>query len=238
MRDSTGGARLAGEEIAASRARSYKRDFWVKENLKHVRAHYRLRKAARLVNKIAGSSECDLLDVGCGPATFMTLLNKNIHYYGIDIAIHEPAPNLIEADFLEVPIGFGDRQFDIVVAQGVFEYVGDLQGQKFAEVASLLKEGGTFIVSYTNFGHHKAHVFEAFSNVQVISEFRKSLQTYFNIEKSYPASHNWRGGQPTRRSVMAANMFVNFNIPFFSPTFGVEYFFICSPLSYDAGITK
>ena len=66
----------------------------------------------------------DLLDVGCGPATLMHLLDQNISYHGIDIAIHEPAPNLIEADFLENPISFHGRKFDIVLAQGIFEYVG------------------------------------------------------------------------------------------------------------------
>ena len=57
----------------------------------------------------------------------MPLLHPNIQYYGIDIAIHDPAPNLIEADFLEAPIRFDGKRFDMVVAQGVFEYVGNLQ---------------------------------------------------------------------------------------------------------------
>ena len=47
----------------------------------------------------------------------MPLLRPNIQYHGIDIAIHDPAPNLIEADFLEVPIQFGDKHFDIILAQ-------------------------------------------------------------------------------------------------------------------------
>ena len=74
----------------------YKRDFWIKENQKHVPPHYRLQKCARIVNTIAQGNECDLLDVGCGPATLGHFLDKNIHYYGIDIAIHDPAPNLID----------------------------------------------------------------------------------------------------------------------------------------------
>ena len=32
----------------------YKRDFWIKENQKHVPAHYRLQKSARVINAIAG----------------------------------------------------------------------------------------------------------------------------------------------------------------------------------------
>lgn len=43
----------------------YKRDFWSKENLKFAQPHFRLEKAARIVNKVAQGKECDLLDVGC-----------------------------------------------------------------------------------------------------------------------------------------------------------------------------
>ena len=118
----------------------YKRDFWGKENLKFIEPHFRLEKSARIIDNIARGRECDLLDVGCGPATLMRLLGENIHYHGIDIAIHNPAPNLIEADFLETPIKFSDRIFDIILAQGVFEYVGAFQDQKFAEISKLLAE--------------------------------------------------------------------------------------------------
>src|ERR1700749_4654155 len=102
----------------------YKRDFWINENKKHVPAHYRLQKSARIINALAGREDLDLLDVGCGPATLMRLLRPNIHYHGIDIAIHDEVPNLVECDFLEKPISFGGKQFDIVAALGVFEYMG------------------------------------------------------------------------------------------------------------------
>jgi 2-polyprenyl-3-methyl-5-hydroxy-6-metoxy-1,4-benzoquinol methylase len=208
--------------------KSYKRDFWIKENQKHIPAHYRLQKAARIVSDVAKGRESDLLDVGCGPATFGTLLPGNIHYHGIDLAIHNPAPNLIETDILENPIKFGEKQFDIIVALGVFEYVGSVQSQKFDEIAQLLNEHGKFVLSYTNFDHHDKHIFEAFSNVQSFVDFQQSLARHFTIDRYFPASHNWHGGQPTRRLVKAANMHVNANIPVLSPRLAVEYFFICS----------
>ena len=216
---------------AGSIADSYKRDFWIKENLKHAEPHYRLQKTARLINRIADGRPCDLLDLGCGPATLMRMLQDNIHYYGIDIAIHDLAPNLLEADILQAPIRFGDRRFDIVVAQGLFEYVGGFQAAKFAEIAQLLNEGGTFVVTYTNFGHRSKHVFEAFSNVQPFAAFRDSLSRYFTLKRVFPTSHNWYGGQPRRGLVKAANMHLNMNIPVLSPRLAVEYFFICSPRS-------
>lgn len=212
----------------------YKKDFWDEENLKWAEPHLRARKVARLVNKIARGKECDLLDVSCGPASLSRLLDSNIHYYGIDIAIHDPAPNLIEADLIENPIEFNGRQFGMVVAQGAFEYFGGVQDQKFAEIKKLLADNGTFIVSYWNFGHRNARIYEPFSNIQSINDFRASLSSYFRIDASFPASHNWKHNMSDRKLLKAINMRVNMNIPFVSPRLAVEYFFICSPLGRKA----
>jgi SAM-dependent methyltransferase len=206
----------------------YKRDFWSKENLKFARIHYRLAKAARIAIRMAGGRDCTLLDVGCGPAALTQVLPANIHYYGIDIAIHEPAENLLEADFLENPIKFGDKKFDIVLAQGVFEYMGEFQSQKFAEIADLLNPDGAFIVSYVNFGHRNREVYEPYSNVQSFADFRTSLARHFTIDRYFPTSHNWGHAEPNRRLVKSVNMHINANIPFISPVLAVEYFFICS----------
>jgi len=219
--DSGGPAR----EGAADR---YKRDFWIKENQKHVPSHYRLQKSARIINGIAGREECDLLDVGCGPATLMRLMRPNIHYYGIDIAIHDPAPNLIESDILKKPIRFDSKRFDIVAALGLFEYVGACQAEKFSEIAQILGKRGRFVLTYTNFGHRDKRIFEAFSNVQPLDEFRQSLARHFTIDRYFPTSYNWHGGQPTRPLLKAANMHVKSNIPVVGPRLAVEYFFICS----------
>ena len=207
----------------------YKRDFWSEENLKFTRPHFRLEKAARIVNRMARGRECDLLDVGCGPGTLMRLLDSNIHYHGIDIAIHDPAPNLLEADLLEGPIRFGDKQFDIVVAQGLFEYLGEFQQRKFAEIRQLLRPGGRFVVTYMNFGHHKKQIYWPYSNVQSIPEFRQSLTRHFRIIRSFPVAHNWNHGSPSRRWLRAIQMPMDLNIPVVSPLLAPEYFFICSP---------
>lgn len=217
-----------GLSARASVAESHKRDFWIKENKKHTPAHYRLRKTGRIVNGIAGSAPCDLLDVGCGPATLETVLRPGINYYGIDIAIQAPAPNLLEADILKGPVAFGGRRFGIVVAQGVFEYLGAAQSQKFEEIAGLLTDGGKFVVTYTNFGHRAGRVFEAFSNVQPMAEFRRDLARRFVIDRSFPTAYTWNGGQPTRRLVQSLNSLVNGNIPVAGPRLAVEYFFVCS----------
>lgn len=212
----------------ASVAESHKRDFWIEENKKHSPAHYRLRKTGRVINGLVGPTDCDLLDVGCGPATLGTVLRPNIRYYGIDIAIQVPAPNLLEADILKGPVRFGERRFDIVVAQGVFEYLGAAQSRKLEEIAGLLTDDGKFVVTYTNFGHRARHVFEAFSNVQPMAEFRRDLERHFVVDRSFPTAYTWNGGQPTRKLVMSLNSFVSGNIPVAGPKLAVEYFFVCS----------
>ena len=52
----------------------YKKDFWEKENLKFSQPHYRLEKASRIINNLARDRKCTLLDIGCGPAALMHLL--------------------------------------------------------------------------------------------------------------------------------------------------------------------
>jgi SAM-dependent methyltransferase len=206
----------------------YGKDFWSKENLQYSRPHYRLEKSARIINRLARDNKLTLLDVGCGPAALRPLLRSNIQYYGIDIAIHDPAPNLIEADFLKTPIRFDDKRFDIVIAAGVFEYVGTFQAQKFAEISQLLNDGGIFIVSYSNFGHRHKSIYWPYSNVQAFKDFRQSLTQYFVIKRYFPTSHNWHGSEPNRKFIKAANMHINMNVPFISPVLAVAYFFICS----------
>jgi SAM-dependent methyltransferase len=226
MNDQTNNESLASEGGISGAL--YKKDFWSTENLKYSKPHHRLEKSARIINKLAQGKELTLLDVGCGPATLMSLLRPNIRYHGIDIAIHTDAPNLVEADFLETPIKFGDKTFDIVIAQGVFEYVGDFQARKFSEISQLLNDGGMFIVSYVNFSHRNKKIYWPYSNVQALSDFRRNLGRYFAIQKSFPTSHNWNHLEPSRRLVRAANMHINFSIPVVSPALAVEYFFICS----------
>jgi hypothetical protein len=72
---------------------------------------------------------------------------------------------------------FGDKRFDIILAQGFFEYAGGFQAQKFAEIARLLNENGTFIVSYVNFSHRHTRIYWPYNNVQAISDFRQACRT-------------------------------------------------------------
>lgn len=230
MNDPADGKNTASKGVAERARRYYKRDFWSTENLRYDNPHFRLAKAAEIISKLAGGRERTLLDVGCGPAALMHVLPPNISYYGVDIAIPEPAPNLAEADLLETPIGFGGEKFDMVLAQGFFEYMGEFQSRKFSEIAGLLKQDSVFIATYVNFGHRSNDIYFPYNNVQPVAKFREDLARHFRIERSFPTSHNWKHTEPNRKLLRAANMKLNVNIPVVSPKLAVEYFFICSPL--------
>lgn len=207
---------------------TYGQEFWRTENLKFSEPWYRLEKATRLITALTRGRDCTLLDVGCGPATLMGMLPPNIRYYGIDIAVHDPAPNVIEADLLRTPIRFGEMRFDVVIAQGVFEYLGGAQTQKLLEISQVLRGSGVFIVTYTNFSHRRPQVSEPFSNVQPFEQFRSSLGRHFTIDRIIPESYNWKHAQPNRPWLKAVNLRVNRRIPLISRGLAVEYFFVCS----------
>jgi polysaccharide pyruvyl transferase WcaK-like protein/SAM-dependent methyltransferase len=229
MNDPIDGIGAGSEDSSGTATKYYKKDFWSEENLKYSRPHFRLEKSARIIGQLAQGRERSLLDVGCGPATLMHLLPSNIRYHGIDISIPDPGPNLIESDILSSPIEFDGRKFDIVLAQGVFEYMGEFQSQKFAEIARLLNKDGIFVLSYVNFGHREKIIYWPYNNMQSFGDFRQDLMRYFTINRFFPTSHNWKHSEPNRRLVKAANMHLNANIPVISPLLAVEYFLICSP---------
>lgn len=210
-------------------ANFYNKDFWIQENSLYKNAHFRHLKCARIVNTIAQGRQCDLLDLGCGPAVLRKLLDPNINYHGIDLALHESAPYLIEGNFMENEIRFGDKRFDIVVALGVFEYSGKLQSQKFSEIKKILNKGGKFVMSYVNFSHFRKIVWPIYNNVQPINEMKKSLEQVFTVERCFPISHHWRHKQPGKNALPAIQMHINFAVPLISRWLAVDYFFVCSP---------
>lgn len=205
------------------------KEYWIVENAQYAEPSFRLRKCARVVNQLANGRPSSLLDVGCGPAALRQLLDPNVSYYGLDLAIHQRADYLREADFVKNRVAFDDRRFDFVTAMGFLEYMGQKQNQKFEEISQILNEHGKFVMSYINFGHYRRQVWPNYNNVQSIAEMTKAVEKVFRIEKRFPASHHWRQKQPGNNSLPTIQMHVNFNIPLFSSMLAVEYFFICSP---------
>jgi len=204
------------------------RDYWIVENTLYVEPSFRLKKCAQIINQLAGGRECSLLDVGCGPAALRPLLNTNVHYHGIDIAIHQQVPYLLECDIAQQTIDFDNKRFDFVVALGFFEYMGHQQKKKLEEIRNIMKDDGKFMMSYINFGHIRHKVWPNYNNVQAPAAMKKGLEEVFEVEQFFPASHNWRQKQPGKRSLQGLQMRINFPIPILSRMWAVENFFICS----------
>lgn len=205
-----------------------KRDFWAKENLTYSEPNFRAKKLARMVGELAQAEACDLLDVGCGPTALRQVLDPNINYHGIDMAIHDPAPWLREVDLAQNPIAFDNKQFRFIVAMGVFEYMGKHQERKFAEIDKILEPNGKFIMSYVNFRHFRRKIYDMYNNVQSIQEMRNSLEKRFSVDQCFPECHHWRHKQPGKNALPAIQMKWERNVPVLSPLLAVEYFFVCS----------
>src|SRR5262249_27737698 len=107
------------------------------------------------------------------------------------------------------------------------EYVGAYQAQKFSEIAQLLGERGKFVLTYTNFGHRDKRIFEAFSNVQPFDDFQRSLARHFTIDRFFPTSYNWHGGQPVRPLLKATKMREKATPPLVGRSGAVDSFFFC-----------
>jgi cyclopropane fatty-acyl-phospholipid synthase-like methyltransferase len=135
---------------------------------------------------------------------------------------------LIETDFVAQPIRFQDKTFDIVVAMGVFEYMGEHEEEKLVEIESLLKPGGRFLMSYINFDHFRRIIYPAYNNVQSIDALKAKVSRVFHIDRCYPVSHHRRHKQPGKNALPAVQMQFNLNIPFLSSWLAVEYFCLCS----------
>jgi SAM-dependent methyltransferase len=207
-----------------------KRDVRATGSLTHEAPHFRMRKVARVIRRVAGTRQASLLDLGCGSGTLASLLPPRVRYHGIDIAIASPAPNLLEADIVAAPIAFGGRSFDIVVAVGLFEHLGDVQSRKLAEIAGLLADGGTFICTYPNFAHHRKSPSWPYSNVQPPQAFRAAVRQYFRIGRVFPTAYNWNPTYPNRALIRIPQERLNVNIPLISRSLAVDYCYVCHPL--------
>jgi SAM-dependent methyltransferase len=207
----------------------FDKGFWKTENLRYVEPHFRLQKIGKVVNALAAGRTSSLLDVGCGPAALAFVLEDNVHYHGMDIAIQVARPNLREVDFVKSEIAWEGESFDFVVASGVFEYLGEMRLQKMEEIRRLLRPNGRLIVSYVNFQHIHRVISAIYNNVQPIASFRGELERFFTVTRSFPVAYNWQGTPPRRPFLKRLEMHFNVDVPIVARLLAVEYCFICTP---------
>ena len=135
--------------------------------------------------------------------------------------------DLTECDILQEPISSEEARFDLIVAQGLFEYLADSHSRKLAEIADLLAPHGKFIASYVNFDHRRPNHYWPYSCIQPAAHFRARLAEHFIIEKPLPTSHNWNHHEPERWYLRMPNMHINLNMPLVTRRQGVQYVYVC-----------
>jgi SAM-dependent methyltransferase len=117
----------------------------------------------------AGSS---LLDIACGPGTFLGLLNDSVQATGVDIAApqiayatqHYAAPRKQFQLIAPGPLPFPDNSFDAVTSIELIEHLTpDLVSTVLSEARRVLKPGGILILSTPNY-HSGWPVLEALLN--------------------------------------------------------------------------
>ena len=83
--------------MSTSSASVLEKDLRSQENLRYSRPYHRMRKVARVVNRLPGGKACRLVDVGCGLARVRMLLDPSFTSHGIDMAMRQPALGLVRS---------------------------------------------------------------------------------------------------------------------------------------------
>ena len=108
---------------------------------------------------------------------------------------------------------------------------GNFQAEKFAEIATLLNDNGTFIVSYVNFDHRDGRYTDLTVTYNLSTTFVRASGTTSRYAASFRPLITGIIGSLAGDSE-GANMYININIPFIRQALAVEYFFICSSRYY------
>ncbi len=198
------------------------REYWIKENLRYTHRYFRTLKLAKIVNVMSRGKPCDLLDLGCGPETLSSLLNQNVSYFGIDIALHRAQKHLMEMDITRNPIHFHGNTFDFVVAAGLFEYMGNCSHEKYAEILTLLKPNGKFIVTYMNMDHCTKPSFPSWNNIVTIDEFKEGLSQHYHVLDFFPSYYSAKEGDLESELMRKLQLNFNLNIPLIGKRYGVN----------------
>ncbi len=119
---------------------------------------FRVRRE-KVLNMLPDGTGMHILDLACGPGIMIKGLRaKNYRVTAIDAA-----PDMVELASKELPndtmvtcevgdayaLSSPDKQFDIVTAMGLIEYLDD-EPKYLKEMHRIIKDGGTAIITYPN----------------------------------------------------------------------------------------
>lgn len=171
-------------------------------NLTHPTYKIMLNQIRQILRK---KSKLSILDYGCGSGYLLTILNKKIVKKYVGYETSENAVNVAVANFNKVSnakfelidtkkkLNFKQKNFDLVIAIGVLQYMTDKQIMVFIEQASKsLKKGGDLLISTVS-DHLLYRVFNLYgiflpnrfiNRKNLLSLLRKNgLDIQYNIEK-------------------------------------------------------
>jgi 2-polyprenyl-3-methyl-5-hydroxy-6-metoxy-1,4-benzoquinol methylase len=117
----------------------------------------RFKKATGLANVFGGAK---VLDVGCRDGSLINYLDKNVVYYGIDIAGEFKGENIIIQDITE-GTSFENDFFDYIFCIDVLEHVKN-PFFVLTEINRILKKEGILILSVPNPYHFKEIIWNLF----------------------------------------------------------------------------
>jgi ubiquinone/menaquinone biosynthesis C-methylase UbiE len=126
------------------------------------------RKFGRILELVRAQLPCEaFLDAGCGDGRHLEALAAELpaRRAGVDISerILETARARVDADFRQASLEalpFGDGEFDLVLSTQVIEHVPDADAA-VAELARVLRPGGTLVISTDNARNHVSRALNA-----------------------------------------------------------------------------
>jgi len=170
-----------------------------------------MRKVARMVSRLAGDREYDLLDVGCGPGTLQRLMPSNVPI----TASTSQSPRLRITCLRRIswkPRSTSGIRFDFVVAQGI--------SSTWASTSHRIRRDRRTPQARRQV---RAHVPElrpqatrgllAVQQCPAPGQLPRDLSRFFKINRSFPLSHNWNHSQPRRPLMKASQAHINLNVP-------------------------
>lgn len=164
------------------------------------------------LDRIAWRGDERVLDIGCGPGVYQTLLAQkqpNVEYFGADFSLgilanHALPQALSQADVQALP--FADNSFDLVMANHMLYHVPNI-AQALQEIRRVLRPDGVLMAA-TNSITHVPQFYELFRRALLVLASPNQTLTL-----PLPASHTFTLESGTRQLARVFYGVVRYDLP-------------------------